>query len=77
MLLDIPCGDCTGNVPKTICNCCDTGQEKGRKDRKTRTPPKSHIAKVLGGHKLDEQSGRHLKGLCRFETRMTPEEFKG
>ena len=23
-------------------------------------PPKSHIANVLGGHGLDEQSGRHL-----------------
>ena len=31
-------------------------QEGGRKH-----PPKSHIARLLGGHRLDEQSGDHRK----------------
>ena len=28
--------------------------------RRPTTPPKSHIANVLGGHRLDEQSGGRL-----------------
>ena len=57
MFLDIPCGDCTGNVPKN--DLWLQEKEKGRNETGEPEaphppPPPQKKADILCGHRLDE-----------------------
>ena len=52
MCLDIPCGDCTGNVQKQKLITVVQERKRERKSRKARTAPKKSFCNFLGGQGL-------------------------
>ena len=67
IFFDFPYGDCRRNVQRTRRLLQYRKRERVGRKRKGRSPPKSHIANFLGGHRLDEQSGRRLVREEKFD----------